>query len=86
MSTRTTLYNEPDGVHIYVYLFDEEEADLFLEYRCGGFLLDLPLSKAFSGIIKAGLRDLATKMNAYTPQTAQTVPAPATPEATKERA
>lgn len=78
MSTRSTIWREGD-LHIYADLFDEDETGpLFLEYREGPFLLNLELPMALTGIIKAGMRDLATKMNGWDPQT--------TPEGATEHA
>lgn len=54
MSTRSSVYYEEDGVHIFED-FVYPEVRLFLEYQQGPFCLTLPLSDALSDVIIRGL-------------------------------
>ncbi len=49
MSTRSTIYYEENGIHIYHELMDGKA---YLEYSEGSFLVNIPVSDKFLKLIE----------------------------------
>lgn len=57
MSTRSSVYYEDDGVHIY-HDFIDPDVPLYLKFANGAFCVEIPLSQRLADVIIAGLKAL----------------------------